>query len=276
MPKVVCEHMMSRAWTGRRAAIFETLRRVGGRWLAWSVVLICGTGCGDSGSTGPSASPGLASLPEATLVEILDPSGQFSDHHAAIRQLIDHALNDVRTVLPELDPVRVTVAADAARSIPGYGMGGFAHGGERIEIVVHPGFPGLGQRLSARLPGIVAHEAHHIVRARGPGYGSTLFESMISEGLADHFSVELLGVPVPPWSMAFSAEDVPVYEARARPLFDSTSFDFEAWFFGVGSDLPAWVGYTLGYRYVAAYQSANPEESAARLVRTPADAFRPD
>jgi hypothetical protein len=31
---------------------------------------------------------------------------------------------------------------------------------------------------------------------RGPGYGRTLLEAIASEGLADHFAVELLGVPV--------------------------------------------------------------------------------
>jgi uncharacterized protein YjaZ len=92
--------------------------------------------------------------------------------------------------------------------------------------------------------------------------------------LADHFAVELLGVPVPPWSRAFPESSTERYLDRATPLLDSSSFDRSAWFFGTGTDLPRWTGHTLGYRLVERYQAANPG-SAADLVDTSADVFRP-
>ena len=97
---------------------------------------------------------------------------------------------------------------------------------------------------------------------------------MISEGLADHFAIELLDAPVPPWSRAFPESSTERYLDQATPLWDSSSFDRSAWFFGTGS-LPRWTGYTLGYRLVERYQSANPGQSAADLVHTSADVFRP-
>ena len=46
------------------------------------------------------------------------------------------------------------------------------------------------------------------------------------------------------------------------------------WFFGTG-DLPRWTGYALGYWLIERYQAANPGQSAADLVHTSANAFRP-
>jgi uncharacterized protein YjaZ len=97
---------------------------------------------------------------------------------------------------------------------------------------------------------------------------------MVSEGLADHFSIELLGVPVPPWCLAFSDADNAVWLDAARPLFDS-SYTHSTWFFGTSITPPRWTGYTLGYRLVQDYKNRNPGATAAALVSTPANAFRP-
>ncbi len=248
--------------------------RVGLSCMGMSAWLFLSVGCGDSSS--PSAA-GPSPVPvSSTTVTISDPNGLLTPHQDLINTLMDQALAQVRTAFPSFDPVRITVFADAQRSIPGYGIGGFALNGQTFEIAINPAFADLARILRERLAGTVAHEAHHVMRFRGPGYGTTLLESMISEGLADHFAVELLGVDLPPWSRAFAEEETETFLGLARPLFDSSSFDFDAWFFGTRSDLPRWVGYTLGYRLVEAYQSQNPGRSAAQLVNTPAQTFRPN
>ena len=85
------------------------------------------------------------------------------------------------------------------------------------------------------------------MRFRGPGYGLTLLEAMISEGMADHFAIELLDSPIPPWSDAFPEDRTDFYLARAELELDSTTFDFNNWFFGPSFDLPRWSGYTLSF-----------------------------
>jgi len=166
------------------------------------------------------------------------------------------------------------VAADPSRAIAGWGVGGFAPDARTVEISLDPGFPGFSGILPDRLPPIVAHELHHAVRWKAPGYGATLLEALVSEGLADHFAVELLGAPVPPWSDAFPRERTEEFLDRARPEFDA-AYDHDRWFFGTDPTLPRWTGYTLGYRIVEAYQAANGGVTAAELVSTPASAFRP-
>jgi Predicted Zn-dependent protease (DUF2268) len=229
-------------------------------------VLSCACGGGSSSPTGPD-------LSGANQVRLSDPNGQLRGQEAAIRELVTSTLDHVNGVLP-LTGVTITVIADASRAIGGYGLGGFTPNANTVEIYVDPAFPGLAQLLPERLPPLVAHELHHAKRFRGPGYGSTLLEAMVSEGLADHFSIELLSAPVPPWSDAFPSDETARRLEVARPEFDSTSYDHDRWFFDASPQIPRWTGYTLGFRLVDAYQAKH-GGTAAELVNTPASAFRP-
>jgi len=232
------------------------------------VLVIAAPGCDSSSPTE------VAPTPSPATVVFSDPAA-LADHQATITSLILDTYSLATAAIP-VGVVRVVVSVDAPRSIPGWGLGGYALGPNEIEIVVDPEFIGLAQILPARLPHIVAHELHHAVRWRSPGPYRTLLEALVSEGLADHFGVELLSGQVPPWSRAFPEGGTEGYLDRAREDFDNAAFDFEAWFFGVGTDLPRWTGYTLGFRLVRDYLEANPGLSAAQLVDVSAQALRPD
>jgi hypothetical protein len=229
-------------------------------------LLLAATACDDRSPTEPTAS-------RLTIV-IADPAGSFAPHHEAIRRLLEQTVERARTALA-VPSLTITVSADPPSTIPGWGIGGYALDGSGIDIVLDPAYPGLGAVLGERLPPIAAHEIHHVVRWHVPGYGVTLLEVMVSEGLADRFAIELLGSPVPPWSQAFPESETAHYLDLARPELDSASFDRGAWLFGTSPRLPRWTGYTLGYRLVEAYQ-ARSGRSAAQLVHTPASVFRPD
>jgi hypothetical protein len=232
-------------------------------------VSVLSPACDSGGGSSPSGPDTSA----ANEIRLSDPNGQLRGQEATIRELVTSTLDRVNGVLP-LTGVTITVIADASRAIGGYGLGGFTPNANTVEIYVDPAFPSLAQLLPDRLPPLAAHELHHAKRFRGPGYGSTLLEAMVSEGLADHFSIELLGAPVPPWSDAFPIDETARYLDLARPELDSTSYDHDRWFFSASPQLPRWTGYTLGFRLVEAYQAEHPG-TAADLVNTPADAFRP-
>lgn len=254
-----------------RPRLHNCLRRFAPRHLhllvAGTLVLL-GAGC-DGSSPSEPGSPGA----QATIV-IVDPGGAFVQHHAAIRELLGQTLEKASSVLT-VGAVTITVSADPGATILGWGIGGFADDSS-IAIVVDPSFPGLGEILPERLPPLAAHEIHHVARFRGIASGGTLLEALVSEGLADRFAIELLGSPVPPWCEAFPEDQNDHYLARAFPLLDSTDYGHLAWFFGVGTDLPRWTGYTLGFRLVSAYQARHPGRSAAQLVHAPASQFRPE
>lgn len=75
-----------------------------------------------------------------------------------------------------------------------WGVGACAPGPDRLNLCFHPEnfLLGGGEYSSGpvRLSAVVAHESHHIMRWRGPGYGTTLGEAMVSEGLALKFQRE--------------------------------------------------------------------------------------
>jgi uncharacterized protein YjaZ len=208
----------------------------------------------------PNPAGGDASGPNT--VRIIEGSA-LEPYQDEIRALTESTLERVSEAL-SIRGVTLTVAAEPQRAIGGYGFGGFAPDARTVQISLDPSFPGFAELMQERLPPIVAHELHHTARWSGPGYGSTVLEAMVSEGLADRFSIELLGATVPPWSNAFPREQNDQYLDRARPEFDSSSFDFDdGLFFGADPSLPRWTGYTLGFRLIEAYQAANPSATAA-------------
>lgn len=242
-------------------------RRLSIRSVVAAGVVLLAAACDDSSPTEPRSSQALAR------VVINDPAGAFAQHHAALRSLIEETTATAGSEL-SVSMITVEVFADPLRSIRDYGIGGFTLGPSRIELYVDPGYPGLGLVLPERVPPLVAHEIHHAVRWRGLGPPRTLLETLVFEGLADHFAIELLGTPLQPWSQAFPESETDFYLNLARPDFDSATFDYQGWFFGADPRLPRWAGYTLGWRIVAEYQ-ARTRRSAAQLVNTPAEAFRP-
>jgi hypothetical protein len=88
----------------------------------------------------------------------------------------------------------------------------------------------------------------------GPGYGITLAEALVSEGLADHFVADAFpDTPPQPWDNALAADQETALWRKAQSVLEvPAGYNHRTWFFG-GGDLPRWAGYTLGYRIAEAY-----------------------
>ncbi|VEC94933.1 Predicted Zn-dependent protease (DUF2268) [Klebsiella variicola] len=78
--------------------------------------------------------------------------------------------------------------------IPEKGHLGFCPEAGVIYITVDPENSAFCKNDAHSIERMFVHELHHAVRWTGPGYGSTLGEVLVSEGLAGHFSIELLVV----------------------------------------------------------------------------------
>jgi hypothetical protein len=174
---------------------------------------------------------------------------------------------------PHRGKIRIEVALDAARAIPGIGVGGFANPATGdVSVWIDEAPPGgLKAALETWVPATVAHELHHRSRIRvGPGYGITLAEALVTEGLADHFAAEAFpDTPPQPWDHALSAEQEAELWRKAQPILDVPGgYNHPVWFRGSGS-LPRWAGYTLGYRIAEAY--LGDDFSASSAVGTEAE-----
>ena len=207
------------------------------------------------------------------VVQFEDKENLVGEYVPTIRAIIEATLRQVIKVVP-LTAVRIIVVPDPKRAIPTFGIGGRTPNANTVFLYLDLAFPEFPRVLSERLPSLLVHELHHCLRWRGPGTGRTLFEALISEGLADHFAMELLGAKHP-WSNAFPRDETAKFLALAQPEFDSTTYNHPRWFFGGDHTLPWWTGYTLGFRLVEAYKEQHPGETAITLVHMPARVFRP-
>ena len=156
--------------------------------------------------------------------------------------------------------------------IPEKGHAGFCPEAAVIYLTVDPENPAFCKNDAHSIERMFAHELHHAARWAGPGYGSTLGEALVSEGLAGHFSLELFEGEPEPWeSLKFD-----IIQSHIPQLQDSwyrTDYDHNAWFYGTG-DLPRWLGYTAGFNLISRYLAASPHLKASMLATINAEELK--
>lgn len=207
---------------------------------------------------------------------MLNGSGRLLPHAEELRGHIhDAARAPLEHLSLEGGDVDVVVRDAPELVIPELGIGGVAPDAHTVLLTVDPEHERFAGSLATELPGALAHELHHVARHRGPGYGRTLFEVIVSEGLADHFSIEVTGRAPPPWTVALSPEEHARMAQLARREYDSAGYEHRFWFFGNEErQMPRWTGYSLGFELVGRYLERHPQASAAQLASAPAAEFR--
>ena len=172
--------------------------------------------------------------------------------------------------LPNLD----IVFSDNSRGvIPEIGVGGYAPTPHLIFIYINPKHPNLEKTLSLEVECTLAHELHHSARSYTVGYGTTLLEALISEGLADHFEIETTGVSPRQWSVAFSGAKLTDWNEKAKLEYKNTNYNHSDWFYGSKEKgIPRWIGYSIGFNLVGEYMKKNNKKSS-ELVNLQAEKF---
>lgn len=231
-----------------------------------SVMLIAACS-GSGGELGPSTS----SKPTPRSVELsisLEAEAAARDVGVDLDSVVRGAVTEVGQHI-EVPPVAIEVDVNPDRAVPERGDGGSSDPGDGAVIIsLDPSFNDFRWTLETSLPLTIAHELHHSARViDGPGYGATLRQAIVTEGLADNFSLEVYPeARRPPWTRALKERSVCRWWHRAEKDFElGRSYDQLAWFFGRGQ-IPRWTGYTLGFELVSSYLDRHPGESAARLV----------
>lgn len=183
----------------------------------------------------------------------------------------DAALEKAANALNE-DDIEVTVENNPELIIPERGIGGFSPDSHKIYVYIDPTHLNLVKNIKKLVKSTVTHEFHHAIRNRRIPYRTdTLLGALVTEGLADHFDLELNGGEPPIWSQALSKDEIDQMYKKAEPLFTSTNYNYNAWFFG-SNEIPRWTGYSLGYKIVADYLIKN-NKKASELVYVPASEF---
>ena len=100
----------------------------------------------------------------------------------------------VALVAGHLDLPDFDLVVQAGDGGPDWGVSGISRAPGVVELTLSPGrfAPDLVIRRMVR-------ELHHLARWERPGYGRSLGEVLVSEGLAGHFVASVLGGPLDPW-----------------------------------------------------------------------------
>jgi uncharacterized protein YjaZ len=202
---------------------------------------------------------------------ILDASQRLSSLRERIEGAYAHGVKRVQSLLP-IDKVDIVVQA-GERVIPELGMTGYSHDAHTVFLTINPSSENLLSNFEGEFLAMLGHELHHCMRYRGPGYGNTLRESLVSEGLACVFETELRSGTPPFYCTNVSTELLgPLMNQMAGEL-DLSPYDHSGWFFGsVERGIPRYAGYCVGYAAVARYVK-DTGKSAAELWGLRSDAI---
>jgi hypothetical protein len=203
-------------------------------------------------------------------LHLLNADGQFDAGRARIEKCFSESVEIIRKYLP-LPNVDVVLCVDPCSVIPGLGIGGFTPDENRIYMAVTRE---LSCEFEKNFLGLLGHELHHCARWSGPGYGQTLGEALISEGLACSFESELRGGDAPFYARALHGEQLKMAWYTASGELQSASYDHRAWFYGTSpTSIPKHAGYSLGFAIVSQCQARWNSVSASQLWGEPASSF---
>jgi hypothetical protein len=194
--------------------------------------------------------------------------------HIDLTQVVKDALANIEGRL-HATPSVIAIEAGTFYAIPDVGIGGYTDPYTGHVQISMDGSSPLGVRalLKTWIALSLAHELHHAKRILdGPGYGSTIGETVVTEGEAEAFVFEAYpNPPNIPWSDPLAPADA----ARVWRQFSAqmnTPDDpvlHEQWFYGK-EGLPRWAGYKLGLAIVRSYLAKHPGTTAAQLAMVPA------
>jgi uncharacterized protein YjaZ len=165
--------------------------------------------------------------------------------------------------------VNVNIYANKDFVIPETGEGGYTTSGDWFFIYIDPtrSKKNITEIINKIIPETIYHEMSHVARWNGPGYGRSLPEAIITEGLANIFAIEKWEKEIPQWSKYTKKEIEKLLDIfQKRNKKDDANYNHEEWFFGTGK-LPRWIGYKLGSYMIQAVRLNNPKISWEELTK---------
>ena len=180
-----------------------------------------------------------------------------------LQGLIASSISEVVPIVEKelhANKIDIIFVSAATLVIPEYGIGGNSPGPNHIYVSFDPKSDKITQK---GLNETLLHEIHHSMRWRNPGYGETLGEAMVTEGLACLYEEQHSGkVPI------FAKVSLKVDQTtKAKKLLNSKTYDHSKWFYG-SKVVDRWFGYSYGYKLCKNY-SDKTGKKASELVNIP-------
>jgi uncharacterized protein YjaZ len=180
--------------------------------------------------------------------------------------LVSRALGHINALLPGPKTTITVSYAPAGRLIPQTGTDGVTGPNGVIAVIFGSTRQvSIGKGAPTWLTRTLSHEVDHSVRfLAGPGFGQTLLQQIISEGISSVFDEAAFPGPPNPWDRAISTGQECALWRKATPQLDSPGL-YDLWMFG-GNGVPHWTGFTIGYDIVKDYRDRHPQVSWPALT----------
>jgi len=205
---------------------------------------------------------------ESIKLYVANSGGALNNHLDKIGRAFQRAVSVVSVKL-FLTQVDVICANDPYGTIQALGIGGYAPNRHLAYLYLD----GLKELDENEIFYTLCHELHHTRRYDGPGYGQTLFDSFIFEGLATAFEEAMSEGGTYLSTLLQQRTKTPKLIKETSKYFDDKDFDHRTWFItDKTKKLPSLAGYEIGFYIVRNYLALN-NQTAADLVLTPTDIF---
>lgn len=206
-------------------------------------------------------------------LHLLNASGSLNQFEKEIVSEFNKAISKILNII-QVSDVDIVIYDNPESAIPEIGIGGYTQNENLIFMPIDPKFATLSKSIKENIKRTLAHELHHIMRWRKVGYGKTLLEAIITEGLADHFDLEVFGGNPPLHCKALKENEIKNLLSKAKNEFDNNKYDHNAWFFGSKTkNIPRWTVYSLGFYLVGKYLNKYLKAKPSTLYEKPAKDF---
>jgi len=152
--------------------------------------------------------------------------------------------------------------------IPSLGIGGRALSPTEVGLYFDLSNPNVIDSLKTWKSRQIGHELNHIARMQTIGFGRTLLDNIIAEGLAtfyeEHWGGEFQSTS---WGHNLSDEKLNIQWALAKPHLNNTNYNHQSWFFGYDGEHPVHTGYSLGTRIIENVFEKHPAINMKDAVR---------
>lgn len=203
---------------------------------------------------------------------VLESNRSLAAYKQQILQTTASTIDEICKQLPVSD-IDIVYYVNPAAVIPEVAVCGYAPTANTALIAVDPENPAFAGSFAEEIPATLAHELHHCMRWRGPGYGSTILEALVTEGLARDFENNFRKGPLPKYHGQLSQEKIQEIWSLAKPELTAPQYSHADWLFGSKErGIPEFAGYVIGLHIVKTYL-ARTGASSAKLWDLPASEF---
>ena len=165
-----------------------------------------------------------------------------------IRNIFDATVDKVVSLTEGIE-TDIVVRHSPQNTIPELGISGqYTKDARCIDIYLDLHNSCLKNNFETEIARTLIHEYMHVVREQYvPWENGTLLDSLVAEGLAQSFEIEVLPeLPLSIYATAIPEKELDALWIKAKDILDQRGWANDEWFFG-SDEIKRWCGYSLGF-----------------------------